>query len=158
MRHQLACVSGDIGMSFGLKNCNRMVYKRGNKTKAHSAGHIADSMCPAGSYKYLGINHKEDSNIQVPTRIKQFLKSQSMGRIRSTPSTCMPYCPTSYQIPCLYSELAKGRDGYWCEDSEAHHNVWRFPPPRNCTSARRWEKCLQQQQTWEEDQAEKCHG
>uniref|UniRef100_A0A8C4WGB1 Reverse transcriptase domain-containing protein n=1 Tax=Gopherus evgoodei TaxID=1825980 RepID=A0A8C4WGB1_9SAUR len=88
--HLTRIYSEDIGMSFGLEKCGRMVVKRGKVVKTDGvelpAGHIADIQT---NYKYLGVpqshgNHDEEARKSATSkyhqRIRQVLKSQLSGK------------------------------------------------------------------------------
>ena len=88
--HLTRIYSEDMGMSFGLKKCGRMIAKRGKVIKTDSlelpVGHIADIQT---SYKYLDIpqshgNHDEEARKTATSkyhqRVKQVLKNQLNGK------------------------------------------------------------------------------
>ena len=94
--------SQDIGMSFGLEKCGRLVVKRGKTVKTQGVdlpnGHIEDVQ---DSYKYLGIaqsygTHDEEARKAATSkylkRVRQVLKSQLNGRnkIRAINSYAIP--------------------------------------------------------------------
>ena len=88
--HTTRIYSNDIGMSFGLDKCGRMVSKRGKMIRTEGVdlpeGNIGDIQ---DSYKYLGIpqangSHEEAARKSTTTkylqRVRQVLKSQLNGR------------------------------------------------------------------------------
>ena len=88
--HTTRIYSDDIGMSFGLDKCGRMVSKRGKMIRTEGIdlpeGNIGDIQ---DSYKYLGIpqangNHEEatrkSTTAKYLQRVRQVLKSQLNGK------------------------------------------------------------------------------
>ncbi|KAL4008504.1 hypothetical protein ACER0C_002356 [Sarotherodon galilaeus] len=88
--HTTRLYSNDIGMSFGLEKCSRMVTKKGKVVRTEGIelleGNIADI---EDSYKYLGIpqvngNHEEAARKAATTkylqRVRQVLRSQLNGK------------------------------------------------------------------------------
>uniref|UniRef100_A0A669EZW7 Reverse transcriptase domain-containing protein n=1 Tax=Oreochromis niloticus TaxID=8128 RepID=A0A669EZW7_ORENI len=100
--HTTRLYSNDIGMSFGLEKCSRMVTKRGKVVRTEGIelpeGNIADI---EDSYKYLGIpqangNHEEAARKAATTkylqRVRQVLRSQLNGKnkIRAINTYALP--------------------------------------------------------------------
>ncbi len=100
--HTTRIYSNDIGMSFGLDKCGRMVSKRGKMIRTEGVelpeGHIADVQ---DSYKYLGVpqangNHEEaarkTATAKYLQRVRQVLKSQLNGKnkIRAINTYALP--------------------------------------------------------------------
>ena len=88
--HLTRIFSEDIGMTFGLDKCGRLINKRGNMKTSQGIelpnGHINDI---AESYKYLGIiqsygNHykevRDKATSEYRKRIRLILKSQLSGK------------------------------------------------------------------------------
>uniref|UniRef100_A0A7N8XHF5 Reverse transcriptase domain-containing protein n=1 Tax=Mastacembelus armatus TaxID=205130 RepID=A0A7N8XHF5_9TELE len=88
--HTTRIYSNDIGMSFGLDKCGRMITKRGRVVRTEGVelpeGSIADV---EGSYKYLGIpqanGNQEEAARKAATakylqRVRQVLRSQLNGK------------------------------------------------------------------------------
>jgi hypothetical protein len=92
--HLTRIFSKDIGMSFGLEKCGRLIVKNGKEIKTEGIelpdGHIEDV---EEKYKYLGIlqsygNHEKESRQKAITeykkRLRQVLKSQLTARNKIT--------------------------------------------------------------------------
>ena len=92
--HLTRIFSSDIGMSFGLDKCGRLVVNRGKVKTTQGIqlpeGHIADI---EDSYKYLGImqsygNHdaevRRKATAEYKKRVKQVLKSQLTAKNKIT--------------------------------------------------------------------------
>jgi len=92
--HLTRVFSSDIGMTFGLEKCGRLIVNRGNTIRTQGIdlpeGHIDDV---TESYKYLGIlqshgNHDEEvrSNAvsEYRKRVRQILKSRLSARNQVT--------------------------------------------------------------------------
>ena len=115
--HLIRIYIEDIGMSFGLEKCGRMIARGGKVIKTDGlelpVGHIADIQT---SYNYLGIpqshgNHDEEARTATSKyhqRVKQVLKSQINGKSKIQAITYAQHIrPNSHQIPCRHSELDK---------------------------------------------------
>ena len=92
--HLTRVFSSDIGMTFGLEKCGRLIVNRGKTARTQGIdlpqGHIADV---AESYKYLGIlqshgNHDEEVRRKAVSeyrkRVRQVLRSQLSARNQVT--------------------------------------------------------------------------
>ncbi|XP_055084005.1 uncharacterized protein LOC129456947 [Periophthalmus magnuspinnatus] len=109
--HTTRIYSTEIGMSFGLEKCSRMVTKRGKLVYTEGVffpeGTIGDI---EDSYKYLGIpqangNLEEETRkvatAKYPRRVRQVLRSQLIGKNKTQASN---------QIPSRNLKVAKGGD------------------------------------------------